>query len=128
MRLIINKVVLTLAIVVLTPLYAIGQGSLVREYTEENPLVYEDAWDLWPYVYLNERGEPEGFNVDLLKEIFRDLKIPYVIKLKSTREALEDMKAGRSDLMLRLTTSFHADYAHYGRETPRYLCTTSCHL
>ncbi len=117
MRLIINKVVLTLAIVVLTPLYAIGQGSLVREYTEENPLVYEDAWDLWPYVYLNERGEPEGFNVDLLKEIFRDLKIPYVIKLKSTREALEDMKAGRSDLMLRLTTSFHADYAHYGRET-----------
>ena len=24
-----------------------------RKYTEEHPLVYEDAWDLWPYAFLN---------------------------------------------------------------------------
>ena len=22
-------------------------------FTEEHPLVYEDAWDLWPYAFLN---------------------------------------------------------------------------
>ena len=42
----------------------------VRVYTEEHPLIYEDAWDLWPYVFLNENGEAVGYNVDLLKMIF----------------------------------------------------------
>ena len=97
-------------------LHAIGQPAFAREYTEEKPLVYEDAWDLWPYVYLNERGIPEGYNVDLLKELFSELKIPYVIKLKPTAEALEDLKAGRSDLMLRLKATFHDDYAAHGKE------------
>ena len=28
----------------------------VKVFTEEHPLIYEDAWDLWPYVFLNENG------------------------------------------------------------------------
>ena len=112
-----KKVLLTSALVITTLQASIGQPLLSRHYTEEHPLVYEDAWDLWPYVYLNERGEPEGFNIDLLKELFHDLNIPYIIKLKPTIEALEDLKEGRSDLMLRLTGTFHDDYARYGRET-----------
>ena len=110
------RVLLTVVLVAVTPCYAISQIQGGRQYTKENPLVYEDAWDLWPYVFLNEHGEPEGFNVDVLKELFKDLKIPYVIKLKPTSKALEDMKAGRSDLMLRLAHSFHEDYGRYGQE------------
>ena len=45
-------------------------------YTDKRPLVYEDAWDLWPYVFLNENGEPDGYNIDLLKMIFKELDIP----------------------------------------------------
>ena len=74
------RVLLTVVLVAVTPCYAISQIQGGRQYTKENPLVYEDAWDLWPYVFLNEHGEPEGFNVDVLKELFKDLKIPYVIK------------------------------------------------
>ena len=36
-----------------------------RTYTTSHPLIYEDAWDLWPYVFLNENGEPDGYNIDL---------------------------------------------------------------
>ena len=107
---------MAIIIACMTPTYVLGQGQSGRQYTAEHPLVYEDAWDLWPYVYLNEHGEPEGFNVDLLKELFRELNIPYVIKLKPTSEALEDLRAGRSDLMLRLAATFHDDYAFYGEE------------
>ena len=113
----IKRVLLIVVFGVTTLLSAIGQPLQSREYTEDHPLVYEDAWDLWPYVYLNEHGEPEGFNIDLLKELFHDLKIPYVIKLKPTREALLDLREGRSDLMLRLTDTFYANFARYGRET-----------
>ena len=87
----------------------------VRVYTEEHPLIYEDAWDLWPYVYLNENGEAEGYNVDLLKMIFQELDIPYVIKLKHTKEALEDLKAGRCDLKIGMEDHLHDDYGTYGK-------------
>ena len=116
MRKTLQKVLWAIIIACMTPTYVLGQGQSGRQYTAEHPLVYEDAWDLWPYVYLNEHGEPEGFNVDLLKELFRELNIPYVIKLKPTSEALEDLRAGRSDLMLRLAATFHDDYAFYGEE------------
>ena len=78
----------------------------VRVFTEERPLVYEDAWDLWPYVFLNENGEPDGYNIDLLKMIFKRLNIPYIVKLKPTLEAQADLKSGKSDLMLRMDASF----------------------
>jgi len=87
-----------------------------RPYTREHPLVYEDAWDLWPYVYLNEKGQPEGYNIDMLNLLLKELDIPFVVKLKPTNEALEDLKAGRSDLMLGMAASFHDEFADYGRE------------
>ena len=87
----------------------------VRAYTEENPLIYEDAWDLWPYVFLNENGEAVGFNVDLLKMIFQELDIPYIIKLKPTKDALEDLKAKRCDLKIGMEDHLHDDYATYGK-------------
>ena len=78
----------------------------VRVFTEEHPLIYEDAWDLWPYVFLNENGEPDGYNIDLLKMIFKRLDIPFIVKLKPTLEAQADLKNGKSDLMLRMDASF----------------------
>ena len=110
------KVFIAFVAICIASVHAIGQDRLGRQYTEEHPLVYEDAWDLWPYVFLNEYGEPEGFNIDMLKELFQELNIPYVIKLKPTGEALEDLRSGRSDLMMRLVATFHDDYAHYGKE------------
>ncbi len=89
-----------------------------REYTTENPLVYEDAWDLWPYVFLDDQGKPTGYNVDLLKIIFEELGIPYVIHLKPTVQALEDLRNGKSDLMLGMVANFHDEYTtHYGRNS-----------
>ena len=84
-----------------------AQGAdSVRVFTNEHPLVYEDAWDLWPYVFLNENGEPDGYNIDLLDMIFKRLNIPYIVKLKPTLEAQADLKSGKSDLMLRMDATF----------------------
>ena len=87
----------------------------VRTYDQEHPLVYEDAWDLWPYSFLNETGEPVGFNIDLLKLICKELDIPYRIKLKPTQDALNDLKAGNSDLMCAMEGNYHDEYAQYGK-------------
>ena len=86
----------------------------IRAFSDENPLLYEDAWDLWPYAFLNENGEPVGYNIDLLKMICKELNIPYIIKLKPTQDALNDLKEGKADLMCGMDAHYHNDYATYG--------------
>ena len=92
-----------------------AQNDSARVFTTERPLVYEDAWDLWPYVFLNENGEPDGYNIDLLKLLFKELDIPYVVKLKPTQEAQEDLKNGKCDLMLRMDASYSKDNSTFSK-------------
>ena len=90
-------------------------ADTTRVFTEQSPLVYEDAWDLWPYVFLNEEGEPVGYNIDVLRLIMHELDIPYIVKLKPTKEALNDLRDRKADLMCGMDAHFHNDYGHYGQ-------------
>lgn len=83
-------------------------------YTEERPLVYEDAWDLWPYAFLNDAGEPVGYNIDLLRLLCKELDIPYKIKLKPAQDIMSDLKEGRADLTFGMDIRSHDEYAQYG--------------
>ena len=96
----IRAILFTLSLFQLLTIPVSAQTDSVKVFTEEHPLVYEDAWDLWPYVFLNENGEPDGYNIDLLRIIFKRLDIPYIVKLKPTLEAQADLKSGKSDLMI----------------------------
>lgn len=91
-----------------------AQKEYIRNYTEEHPLVYEDASDLWPYSFINDQGEPDGFNIDLIKVILDELNIPYAIKLTSSQEAFNDMRNRKSDLMLGLVENRHKIDGTYG--------------
>lgn len=108
------RVLLILVTCHLSFITSFAQDS-TRVFSEQHPLVYEDAWDLWPYAFLNEKGEPVGYNIDLLKLICKELNMPYTIKLKPTSEALNDLKAGHADLMCGMDAHFHNDYAQYGK-------------
>ena len=86
-----------------------------RQYTEDNPLVYEDAWDLWPYCYRSDTSEDMGYNIDLVQMILKRLNIPYVIELKQRADVLKDIKEGKADLTLGMRAAFHDDYGHYSQ-------------
>ena len=87
----------------------------IRAYTDEQPLIFEGSWDLWPYTFLNDNGTADGYSVDLVKLILDRLNIPYEIRLKPTTEVFNDLKEGRSDLMLGLCAGFHDEYGLYGQ-------------
>ena len=110
----IYKLFLSAALSVLCSSAFPQRDSIRASYTEEHPLVYEDAWDLWPYSFLNETGEPVGYNIDLLKLVCKELGIPYRVKLKPVRDVLDDLKAGRADLMCAIDAKAYHHYAHYG--------------
>ena len=106
--------ILLTSVIVAVQAVAVTTDSL-RVYTEDHPLVYEDVWDLWPYSFLNDNGDPDGYNVDLIRLIMADLHIPYVIKMKPAEEAFNDLKEGKSDLMLGLAVGFHDEYGLYSK-------------
>lgn len=91
----IVKAIILLFTLNLSPLTALAQKDTMTVYSVERPLIYEDAWDLWPYTFLNENGEPDGYNIDLLKMMLKRLDIPYIIKLKPSVDAFNDLKEGR---------------------------------
>ena len=103
-----------LTTITLLPTTATAQSDSITVFDTDHPLIYEDAWDLWPYTFLNENGEPDGYNIDLLRIIFKRLDIPYIIKLKPTKEALNDLKNDKSDLMMGMDANFHDEYSMYG--------------
>ena len=94
---------------------AFAQSDSTRVFSTNDPLIYEDVWDLWPYSFLNDNGDPDGFNVDLIRLIMNELDIPYVIRLKPSSEAFRDLKEGRSDLMLGLAVGFHDEFGKFSK-------------
>ena len=66
-------------------------SNLKSKYTKEHPLVYVDAWDLWPYVFLDDEGNPTGYNVELLKMIFEQLEIPFVVWTSDKSLRMKDL-------------------------------------
>lgn len=94
---------------------AFAQSDTTRVFSVNNPLIYEDVWDLWPYSFLNDNGDPDGFNVDLIRLLMKELDIPYVIRLKPSSEAFRDLKEGKSDLMLGLAVGFHDEFGKFSK-------------
>ena len=94
---------------------AFAQSDTTRVFSESSPLIYEDVWDLWPYSFLNDNGDPDGFNVDLIRLIMKELNIPYEIRLKPSSEAFRDLKERKSDLMLGLAVGFHDEFGKFSK-------------
>ncbi len=109
MTTILRKTVLTILMPFCMALQTMAQ------YTPEHPLVFEGAQDLWPYSFLNEKGEPDGFNIDLMKLILGKLNIPYEIRMKQRTTTFQDLKSGEADLMIGLTAGFHEEVGGYSK-------------
>ena len=87
------------------------------KYTKDNPLVYEDLWDLPPFSFINEEGQPDGFNIALVKEMMKRLNVPYVIKLKHTPLNFQDVQSGEAALTIGMKAHYHERYAAFGKNT-----------
>ena len=94
---------------------ASAQAEYARVYTEEKPLIFEDSEAIWPYSFINDAGEPDGYCVDLLKILMRELEIPFEIRLKPHQTTLTDLQTGKADLILGLGDVYEEHYGHYGR-------------
>lgn len=91
-----------------------AQEAPEKTYSDNNPLIFEDAWDYWPFAFANEEGDPKGYNIDIVKLMLERLDIPYVIRLKHYDQVKQDMMEGHADLTCALKANYNNDIGFYG--------------
>lgn len=92
-------------------------GTKTREYTSEHPLVYEDSWAKWPYSFINDQGEPDGFNIELVRMLMQHLRIPYEIRLRNQEKVHEDLRRDSADISFGVAAKYNAEFGRFGRVT-----------
>ena len=51
-------------------------------YTKDKPLIIMCDWAFPPYEFNNNNGSPDGYNIELLKIILKEMGVPYKIVMK----------------------------------------------
>ena len=103
-RLIISLITCWLALAV--PAQA---QSLTNKYTEERPVVIVCDWDKPPYEFLNDRGEPAGSNIDIIKAVMKELGLPCKFVMKEWSIALRTFARGNADIILANARRYRLD-------------------
>lgn len=97
------------------PRCAAAEGASLKErYTYAHPLVYEDAWDMPPYSFLD-KAEAKGLNIDVVGAILHRLDIPFVVKLRPTEEVLHDFMRGEAGLSIGIYSARPSLQRFYGQ-------------
>ena len=73
---------------------------LSEKYTVEHPLLVVCDWDLPPYEYRNDDGQPSGYDVDVLKAILDWAELPYKFIMRDGYQAVKTMKEREADLII----------------------------
>lgn len=69
------------------------------ELPKDRPIIVGGDADFPPFEYLNDAGEPEGFNVELTKAIAREMGMDVEIRLAPWAEIVEALRLGEVDIL-----------------------------
>ena len=53
-----------------------------------------------PFEFINQDGQPDGFNVDVIRALMRETGYDYDLKLENWETALQDIKDKRIDALI----------------------------
>ena len=62
-----------------------------------NKIIVRGDWAYPPFEFINEKGEPDGFNVELFKALMSELGMEYDLQLIQWKDALELLKNKKID-------------------------------
>ena len=77
-----------------------------HEYTEDQPLVIVSDWEFPPYEFRNDKGEPDGYNIEVLNIILDRLKIPHRYIMQEWYLATETFERREADLIFALSFNY----------------------
>ena len=99
---IIYAITLLLSITALQP----AAGQSIREYTKDRPLIIVSDWEFPPYEFRNDKGEADGYNVDVLNNILDQLKIPHKFVMQEWYQCVKTFESHEADLIHALSVNY----------------------
>lgn len=69
-------------------------------YDQARPLVVAVDWNMAPYEFTDDRGEPRGYNVDMLKTMLGEIGVPYRFVTSNRKGIIMMFKEGKADMMI----------------------------
>lgn len=78
--------------------------SLVNEPIRKKIIVKGDQF-YPPYEFINENGEPDGFNVELFQELAKELKLDYDLYLEPWTQVRKELENGQIDVITGMMVS-----------------------
>ena len=77
-----------------------------QKYTKEHPLVIVSDWEFPPYEFSNDKGEPDGYNIEVLNIILDRLNIPHRYVMQEWYMATETFEHRKADLIFALSFNY----------------------
>ena len=68
---------------------------------EAKTIIYGGDCEFPPYEYLDDQGNPHGFNIQLIRALAREAGLAVEIRLGSRDEQMAAFDAGKTDVMFR---------------------------
>ena len=101
----IRKIILLTCLTVFCSLLPV-EAQWTREYTEEHPLVIVSDWEFPPYEFRNDKGEPDGYNVEVLDLILNNLNVPHRYVMQEWSQCTKTFESHEADLIHALTINY----------------------
>ena len=98
----IRSLILLLSLSTLLPVAA----AEFYGYTEDRPLTIVCDWDFRPFEFVDNSGNPSGYNVEVLDMVLSRLEIPHRFVMVEWREALHLFQIREADLIHALSHNF----------------------
>ena len=97
-------------------------GAVCSPVHAQTTLRYGGDASFAPFESLNAQGQPEGFQIELMRALGRELGVEVSINLQAWPATVEAFKAGRVDVIAMVETTERRAYAHFlkGHAAPAF--------
>lgn len=84
-------------------------------FSKERPLVFGMDQDYAPLEYLDESGQPSGYDVRFTQKLLKRLDIPLTYAPNTWENVAVDVLGGQADLAMMVYSPYRKDITHYSR-------------
>lgn len=90
----------------LSPVCSLIAGDIIDgEYLPKQKIIVGGDEDYPPYTYLDEKGEPKGLDVDIIKHIAVEMNLELEFRFTQWGTAIDNLKSGKIDVILGISYS-----------------------
>lgn len=108
------KIRLFLIAILMTACNLMTQAAL-SDYSKEHPLLFGIDMDYPPMEYVDEDGQPQGYDVDFTNELMQRMGVPLTFSPNTWENISGDVLHGRVDLAMMVYSPYRKDSTNYSK-------------